>query len=722
MTTARLLDLWAPPEGYRLANLLATTYQLHADFIEEDLLPVALGLRRNAAHGRDFRIELESALQDVEVTILLHPDGYQPGMRRSPRIDLVPVPESRIRKLHAKVALLVFVPEQDDAPDRHIVRLVTGSANLTSNGYRQNIEMAVVMDDAPGALPAVSAVVRQAQGWLQDLLPDITAQVQSQHRAMLAVFASRPVRSDQRELQFVGLPREGGLLTMLNKAALGKVTRLTIVSPFWPTGEEAGDMAIALKGLCKGATPCIGLIGPCHVVAGDQAYPEMPPALLKAFIENGLTDLEVAYARPDLDAPSSSSTAVGAADEEGEFDQIDAGAGAGGNSSPSWRPLHAKAILIEGDKACLLAMGSFNFTRRGLGLYDAVANTEAGIVWTLPLHEADTLLQALQIGAGWTRVEGEAGTFVRPPMPMDGSGGQVWPGFIHAIKADRQGVHIDGDGERWPSELRLRMRDIRSRQTGAECDFDPWIIARPEEAAPFSRSLPLTASWLDPQIRPALAQLPALPDLEVTLEWEGQHTILPVVFIDKHEFPVIERSVREDERLLLDWFLGLRPINESGADGFGHGFDPLPTTEPASAGETNGILSYLVRDFVHALPGIRAQLLQGAATETGLRTVLLGPRSPASLAREIRFAWEKPSLGKPVKTEVATLFQLVELHALVAAVQLPALPDGQTEVLRQRCLAIIQDHFSAVIDSVAKPLDPVLARYLAQMDEVAHEA
>lgn len=41
MSTSRLLDLWAPPLGYRLSSVVATTYQLQADFIEEDLLPVA---------------------------------------------------------------------------------------------------------------------------------------------------------------------------------------------------------------------------------------------------------------------------------------------------------------------------------------------------------------------------------------------------------------------------------------------------------------------------------------------------------------------------------------------------------------------------------------------------------------------------------------------------------------------------------------------------------
>ena len=109
VTAHRLIERWEAPQGFRLASVIATTYELQADFLEEDLLPVALGLRLAPARGRDFRLELERALGDTEVTIFFHPGRYQPGFRRSPRIDLVPLPEGRYPKLHAKVVLMRFV-------------------------------------------------------------------------------------------------------------------------------------------------------------------------------------------------------------------------------------------------------------------------------------------------------------------------------------------------------------------------------------------------------------------------------------------------------------------------------------------------------------------------------------------------------------------------------------------------------------------------------------
>jgi hypothetical protein len=166
----RLLELWAPPAGHRLAGVIATTYECQADFVEEEVLPVALDLKTPPARGRDFRIELERALQDVEVTLFLHPDRYTPGLRRSPRIDLVPLPERRVAKLHAKVALLRFVPEGTANYESQIVRLIVGSANLTSSGYRSNIEVAIALDDAPGADTVVATAVRDAAAWLPTAL------------------------------------------------------------------------------------------------------------------------------------------------------------------------------------------------------------------------------------------------------------------------------------------------------------------------------------------------------------------------------------------------------------------------------------------------------------------------------------------------------------------------------------------------------------------------
>jgi hypothetical protein len=115
---------------------------------------------------------------------------------------------------------------------------------------------------------------------------------------------------------------------------------------------------------------------------------------------------------------------------------------------------------------------------------------------------------------------------------------------------------------------------------------------------------------------------------------------------------------------------------------------------------------------VHALPGIRARLEEGAATETGLRSALLGPRSPAKLADEILAAWKRPSPGQPRKTEVATAFQLIVLQQLVERVALPALPDGMTEQLRSRCVKHIDSALADVTGRLKPCADPAFKVYL----------
>ena len=190
--------------------MIATTYELQADFLEEDLLPVALGLRLPPARGRDFRLELEHALEDTEVSIFFHPGRYKRGLRRSPRIDLVPLPEGRCPKLHAKVVLMRFVTPSAPEAAHQVVRLVVGSANLTGSGYRSNIEVAASVDDTPGGSLEAATAVRDAVDWLERLVGPSTNQVTRQLRDMKAVFARRPAPSRKKRLRLIGLPSASG--------------------------------------------------------------------------------------------------------------------------------------------------------------------------------------------------------------------------------------------------------------------------------------------------------------------------------------------------------------------------------------------------------------------------------------------------------------------------------------------------------------------------------
>ena len=195
MKPRRLIELWEPPQGYRLVSVVATTYELHADFLEEDLLPAALGLRLPPARGRDFRLELERALENAEVSVFFHAGRYQPRLAAISAHRSHTVAGGTLSEVACKgSALLRFVNPAASEFVHQIVRLVVASANLTSSGYRTNIEVAAAIDDAPGASAEAATAVRDAADWLELLVGSSTEQVVSQLRHMKTVFGNRPVR------------------------------------------------------------------------------------------------------------------------------------------------------------------------------------------------------------------------------------------------------------------------------------------------------------------------------------------------------------------------------------------------------------------------------------------------------------------------------------------------------------------------------------------------
>ncbi len=676
MSTRRLLGMWEPPQGFQLASVLATTYELQADFLEEDLLPTALGLRQSPAAGRAFRLELEYALQDAEVSIFFHPDRYRPGLRRTPRIDLIPMPESRCPKLHAKVALLRFVRPEAPAPERQLVRLVIGSANLTAPGYRSNIEVAAALDDAPGESAEVVGAVRDAARWLEALVGTPTEQYRRQMRDIKAVFAARPVDARRDRLSWVGLPISGGVLRAI-EAPGDTATRLTIASPFWPSGDDMSDVVGALQRACGGRLGEVRLIGQASVDKAGRVWPVMPTALVAALMD-AKARVFVAAADPHCGIGQDSDG------DDAEFDGVNA---TRRRPPLGTRSLHAKVLLFEGQKTVKLAVGSFNLTRRGLGLIKN-ANAEAGLVWTLPASSASVLAQTVSFATPFREVTRAPRDFVKEPKPNDEpTGDGAWPSFLRAVRARRDAIIVEGDSLDWPGSVTLQMRDIRARLLGEERWFDDWVISDPPRDKPiFEMERPFVASWLAQHPASKVALWSPLADFEVRVRWGDCEATVPVIFEDKHFFPVVEAPAQEDEQALIAWFLGLRESEAAQDGGFGHSIDPVPKAGTEEMRPTHDILSYLVRDFVHALPGIKNRLQEASVTETGLRAALLGPRSPVALAREAHRSLGHPEPGKPRKTVVAAAFQLVELHRLLAAVTLPELPEGVTEMLRGEAL------------------------------------
>ena len=624
------------------------------------------------------------------MSIFFHPGRYQPGLRRSPRIDLLPLPEGRYPKLHAKLALLRFVTSAAPEAANQVVRLVVGSANLTGSGYRSNIEVAASIDDAPGTSAEAATAVRDAVDWLERLIGRSTDQMTRQLRDMRAVFANRSGPRRDTRLRFVGLPSANGFPPLAGPRE--RVNELTIASPFWPSGDDLSDVVVALG----------RLIGPADLDDQGDARPVIPAALVRALLAAG-AEVEVAAADPGYGCVAADE------DDEGEFDKV---AERRGSNPQGNRSLHAKALLAVSDKTMRLAIGSFNLSRKGLGFVSG-GNAEAGLLWALPNDQSSGLDVVMSFGTAWRKVTRGPEEFVVEPGSYDGDDEGGWPAFILSLRAKHDELLIEGDATTWPGEVVIHMRDIRSRLSNQEQWFDPWTVRVPTDTdGVFSASTPLSASWLDQSPASDGQAWAALPDLEAEVSWNGNVVALPVTFEDKHLFPIVESRSREDEQLLVAWFLGLRTADEMEDGGFGHSIDPIPENgelQPA----TESILSYLVRDFVHALPGIRNRLADAGMTETGLRAALLGHRSPVKLARESLRAYRNPQPGKPRKTAMATAFQLAELRHLLQTVPLPKLADGVADGLRAEAVAEVCSTLKeVVVELPTKDRTEVVCDYL----------
>ena len=249
--THRLIDYYLPPgEGFVLESLVATTYQVDFEFLEEELLAAALGVRSPVSRLKAFRSELERRLQKAEVSVLYDLGGCERLARLSPRIDAIPVVT---RKLHSKISLLMWVREGRVAglpPDRRI-RLIVGSANLTRQGFRHNYEC-VASADFGGRSTSPRSLLTKAIGLVrqigaESLAPQLARQLAAfeGHATVLAEGTAAPDDPVALVAAEEVVPTIGDTWAAMSDKPPEKVI---VVSPFWAEGSTASE---ALSGLFR---------------------------------------------------------------------------------------------------------------------------------------------------------------------------------------------------------------------------------------------------------------------------------------------------------------------------------------------------------------------------------------------------------------------------------------------------------------------------------------
>lgn len=659
----RLIDLYLPPaEGFVLESLVATTYQVDFEFLEEELLAVALGVRSPISRMRAFRSELERRLQTTDVSVLYDLRGCERLTRLSPRIDPIPIFG---RKLHSKISLLMWVRRAPDGGflDR-LMRLIVGSANLTRQGFRENYECIVPVDFGGNSrsprplLTSAIEIVRQIAADCDS--PQLQRQLASFQSHSAALDDGEFAEDDPSDLVIANdvVPRISAQWAEISDFPPEK---LIIVSPFWPEGATAADAMYDLLGrfrfprhvelVCRGAPSA----------NGTEWLPEFDAELataLKRRLEGRLF-LRCAVADAGIEPLDINREEIGDETEEDELSQTVAPKRASNNLIQ--RTLHAKLIILDGAQGSVLYVGSSNCTRRGLGL-GGPTNWETGFIYRLTSKQRRQLQSLLVfIGPATEVLRNKTPNTEKPTRDED----PVVPWFLSDVTAEGTRLTVSfREGVSRPDDLVILM-EVPSRVK----ESTYWIIHRQVPHADPDQEIVVDLvtcprcdkDLMEMAVDDTVGQV--VPHVLVEVRWQGHVATFPVRFDNKATLPLLLVGRKPTEGELIEYFLfGREPGDDDGGNGGARMGEPYSKTDGPI--DTRRILAYFMRRFVQAIPGIEAEIQQASYSDTALDAALRGPTSPLELAEHAFASLNRPpSYDEPKKTPTAVGVQITEILA-----------------------------------------------------------
>ncbi|QDU41264.1 hypothetical protein Mal4_56300 [Maioricimonas rarisocia] len=666
----KLMDRLVPDESHgRLVGLLGTTYELQPEFFETDFLPTLFGLGAWDDRSWSSRIALEKKLSELEAATLLmdaHPYRARP---RSLRIEVQPVCMPGGASLHAKVLVGVY---------EKAIRVILGSANLTEPGYRRNREVVAVLtasEDRPGEVRLVREVIEQFRDRLQ---PWQSASVSRVYELADELLADWPIASALRQEWFVW---SGGGETPLWQQFLSHwpdgepAGQITIVSPFWSAEHTLGPLAAFLSELRRRNS----LADAAELRLLTCAEPETADTFLPKLPES--------FASFDSASLGVAATAL-AVDPRVTSEEIDPGLGFLGQ-----RSLHAKVVLVEGPETSLAYFGSANFTRRGWGFMSA-PNLEAGLILR-------------RTGADRTGLQGLIPRTTGAPVSLNGSAhgriaaaepnpeASAWPRFVQDVRLVPSSSDL--------SRLELVI------QVDTDTEIGGWCITHTDDEAP---DTPLFEKTLDRpverEVRISLTpqQLERiLREQEVCVRWSecetGRNVPVNVALDARAELPLCPGAITPAELHLIAYYQGQvawEDLYPEPAQPEEEDETKATDTDELFGVDTSRIQSYLIREFVEALSGIRDDLARAAlAPPQCMRLALLGQVSPVTLARHVLKAVQDGE-----RTPTAAGFQLVEILACLESAR-------HTEVTDK-----YQDNWAALVTDATGRVQEVLTQLTRQ--------
>ena len=670
--TDPLIDTLRPKESEGvLESLVMSTYGLSLDqsnFFEFDFLPTLLGLSGARDRGYTKPITMERKLRETRSTLITDSHSLTDGSRPSLQIDILPVSQ---RTNHAKIVLI---------HRKRFIRLIISSANLTHDGYRNQREIAVVLDFMDkGSIPF--EVLDQALARWSEVLGPI--RTDSLNKTFDEIIHSKRTWTSPAQLpngQKVEVVFGGGLKplwkSLVEAWPIGEpLLDWCVCSPFWPD-ESGGETPFEV--ICRGLVErdvnfekARLQIITCADSQGEKARPIFPFHIVKRLNETGFPIRKGFIAAARLDTLA---------------DEIPEGM-EGGN-----RNLHAKWVLLRGPNTSVILMGSANFTRKGLGagIHPEKANIEACALLTLP---ASMVSPSKWMGPlatkGMIDLEyalGNSQKFKEPPLKENKN--PPWPDFIIRIEfetlrqhgPDPTGVmHVILTPGPHPS---FTIHSIKEKEHENELNNAPLLSIGAGDENQLTR---ISAPADSQAVRLVLIRR------FVKITWGESHNCaqFPININDesKSELPSV-LGMRPDEQQLLAYFHG-RISEEDLIELLHNRAEQLTsgTTVPPDSEKQRKLQNYIIREFVESLFGLADTLRFSTRSPRAFDHALIGEFSPLSLAEQVLQAF---LAGR--RSPTAAAFQLVELIQVVANLKLEGKEirnQGEIETLeeiRNRCV------------------------------------
>lgn len=362
---ARLLDAWEPPDGAGdPVGCLATTFTFDSAFFEEECLGRFLDMNfspEEANESRLYIIEREEKLGQLTCAAVLADQKYCRGLR-SLGWDLLMARLPNQKKLHAKLSILRW---------SRLIRIIVGSANLTPEGYRKNLEIFSTLDYTQDNTLNLECLI-QGLGFMDEAItyaqlpgsteqPDIARwkRFVLETRKQAKIWGAKTKADDSKHSKvfpiFTGTGRGSVIKQMIDLwPESNPPEKAWVMSPFFdPPAVTNKPTQEVWKALKKRGSAELSIYTSGEKEGDGTLRLNVPKSVLAA----------EPMGRPGV------ITRFYQIENENKEEQ-------------ALRLLHAKVLSFSNDRWLLFLLGSSNFTSAGLGLRNS-ANLEANLAYLI---------------------------------------------------------------------------------------------------------------------------------------------------------------------------------------------------------------------------------------------------------------------------------------------------------------------------------------------------